>query len=40
MYVTKNLVKSSILAPLSVILGKELYNLVLEREINQFYLEI
>ena len=35
MYVTKNLVKSSILAPLSIVLGKELYNLVLEREINQ-----
>ena len=37
MYVTKNIVKSTILAPLSVVLSKELINLVLEREINQTF---
>jgi hypothetical protein len=37
MYVTKNIVKSVILAPLSINLSKQLFNLVLERDINQLF---
>lgn len=37
MYVTKNIVKSGILAPLSIILSRELFNLVLDRDIDQLF---